>query len=257
MAKTKLVIAVFDLHYPTINAETWAIILEFIRDNKVDGFVFGGDQFDNSAISHHNKLKLLYRVPGQFNRDTEGFRRHILEPLEKALGPKAWRIWIEGNHDHWERQLIEENPELDGLTDRRQALNLDARGWQFVECGKSFNFGKLTFIHGETLGGGANHAKKAVDTYCRNLLYGHFHSHQTATKITANKDKWSATCAPIAGDVNPHYLRNRPTAWQNGFVVIEFRPDGNFNLYPLIVSNGQVSYAGKVYGRKRARKRAA
>lgn len=47
--------------------------------------------------------------------------------------------------------------------------------------------------------------------------------------------------APAACDLNPGYLRNRPSAWVNGFCVIELLDTGNFNLYPIVVSGGQCS----------------
>ena len=58
-----------------------------------------------------------------------------------------------------------------------------------------------------------------------------------------------AWMTPAACDLNPTYLRNRPSAWVNGFVVIERMDGGIFNVYPIIVSGGQCSFGGTVYGR--------
>ena len=56
-----------------------------------------------------------------------------------------------------------------------------------------------------------------------------------------------AHCAPIVGNTNPSYLRNRPTSWLNGFVIVEFHKAGNFNCYPVVVSDGRFSYGGEGY----------
>lgn len=248
-------IAAGDLHYPKVNWRTFRAMLKFIEDRKPTGFIFGGDQFDNECISHHTKGKPLLRSKAAYRRDEVGFERGILEPLEKSLGGHSKRVWVVGNHDNWESQLIEEQPELEGVLERTVRLRLKERGWEIVPIGRSYRQGKLTVIHGEVLGGFGNqvsqyHAKKAVEAYCSNVLYFHFHSPQSYTKVLPvnQTQKWMAHCAPILGDRNPGYLRNRPTAWLNGFVAIEFHGRaGNFNLYPIVVTEGRFSYGGKVY----------
>jgi hypothetical protein len=37
------------------------------------------------------------------------------------------------------------------------------------------------------------------------------------------------------GATHPDYLRNRPTAWLNGFSIVElYTANGFFNLYPVV-----------------------
>jgi hypothetical protein len=62
------------------------------------------------------------------------------------------------------------------------------------------------------------------------------------------KKKHCGWINPILGATNPDYLRNRPTAWLNGFSVVElYTASGFFNCYPIIVLNGKFAYGGKVY----------
>lgn len=251
-------IAAYDIHFPQYHKPTFNALLDFLRRNRVDGFLFGGDQLDNACISHHNKGKGLYKLPGQYRKETEGFNNEILKPIERLLGKGVTKVWLPGNHGYWEHELVETNPELEGSVEREQLLGLEARGWKVVPFGKSYRYGELTFIHGNELGGvgnqnSAQHAKKAVEMYCTNVLYGHYHSPQLYTKIlpTDSRRKWQAHCSPILGDVNPLYLENRATAWLNGFCVIEVRKNGEFNIYPIIVIDGVFSFAGKIYGGKK------
>jgi hypothetical protein len=44
----------FDAHYDKLHQPTFEVMLEFMDDYKPYGFVFGGDQFDNAELSHHN-----------------------------------------------------------------------------------------------------------------------------------------------------------------------------------------------------------
>lgn len=251
-------LADFDKHSPHVDWPTHNAIMDFVkRGPKLRGYIFGGDQNDNGEISHHNKSKILFRSPGAYARNTKLFDEKILTPLERALPKDARKIWIEGNHDDWENQLVQEQPELLGTVERRIRLNLDNRGWLFVPTGHIFNLGKLKVIHGETLTGlgnqaAANHAIRAVLAYGSSVLYGHIHAPQSASRIApfGQKDKHMGWCSPISGKTNPHYLRNKPTAWVSGFTLIEVREDGTFNVYPVVVTRGLFSFGGITYGKK-------
>lgn len=256
--KPKIYVAAYDCHFPKIDKPTLAAILDFLDSNKVDGFIFGGDQLDLECISHHNKNKPLYRTRAAYKQDINGFREKVLEPVEARLKKGAEKTWIIGNHERWEHDLVETNPELEGLADHVALLDLEAKGWKIVPLGHAHSLGKLKVIHGEVLTGIGNQAgmypsRKAVQIYAQNILAGHTHSPQTFTQISPveMKKKWQGTIAPIVGAVNPSYLRNRPTAWLNGFCIVEVLPSNNFNLYSVIVTNGQFSYGGKIYGKKK------
>lgn len=255
MKRPQLYLALFDLHYPKVHRPTLNAVLAFLADNKVDGFIFGGDQLDFEEISHHTKGKPLLRPPASYAKNVSGFDREVLTPIEKHLPKDTKRVYIFGNHERFETDLIEEQPELKGLVDHAEILKLEKRGWELIPLGHCFKLGKLNIVHGEILTGignqaGAYPARKALELYAGNVLAGHTHAPQTFTKVSPVEasNKWQAHIAPIAGQCNPGYLRNRPTAWLNGFVIIEVHPDGEtFNLYSVIVIKGQFSYGGKLY----------
>lgn len=249
-------VAYYDLHYPKMCPDTFKALTHFLRENKVAGFIFGGDQLDFESISHHTKGKPLYRPPKAYIQDVEGFDANVLNPIEDLLPSGAEKVYHLGNHERFERDLIEENPELEGLVDHVRILKLDQRGWKVIPLGHSYKLGKLLTCHGEILSGignqcGAFPAKKAVELYGASVLAGHTHSPQSFTKISPveHVQKWMSWIAPIGGRTNPGYLRNRPTAWLNGFVIIEVMEGGNFNVFPVIVTKGQFAYGGKIYGR--------
>jgi predicted phosphodiesterase len=253
MSKPKVWVVLHDIHYPKTDWPTFKAVMEFLNANRIDGCVLAGDQLDNEEISRHTKGLPFYRERASFKRNTEGFDNRILKPIEAAIG-KAERVWIVGNHDRFEHDLIEEQPELEGIIERPEALKLAERGWKVVPLGHSLKLGELNVIHGEILTGVGNQAgnfpaKKAIEIYAGNVLAGHTHAPQSFTKISPVdvKKKYMAHIAPILGATNPSYLRNRPTAWLNGFTVVELREKGLFNLYPIIVIDGEFSYGGKLY----------
>lgn len=261
MSEVTKTIAVYDTHYPLYSKGTYSAIFDYLSKNKVDTFIFGGDQFHFDCISHHTLGQPLYRTRRAYANDIEGFERTVLRPIEKLLPKGCKKIWIIGNHERFEFDLIEAHPELEGIVDHVKLLRLKERGWEIIPLGHMYKIGKLKVIHGETLSGIGNQAgtfpaRKAVELYASNVLAGHTHAPQTFTKVSPVEysNKWMGTIAPTAGNVNPSYLRNRATAWLNGFVLIDSLPNGHFNVYSLIVTNGQCCYGGKVYGSSKGEK---
>lgn len=259
---TKRAVVGYDLHFPEHDKATVAVMREVIRDIKPEIFVFGGDQFNNANISHHNAKKPLYKPVGSYKRDTLRFDAEILRPLEDDL-EVCEKHWIIGNHDDWEREYVEMHPEFEGWVERPTALRLEERGWKITQLGHAVKLGHLNVIHGEILTGIGNQAgmypsRKAVELYGDNVLAGHTHAPQSFARISPveQKKKHMGWIAPILGAVNPVYLENRPTAWMSGFVVIEFYGEGMFNLYPIMTFKGECAYGGKHYtGRPQARNR--
>lgn len=246
-SRPEMWLAFADAHYPHIHRPTWKAFLNFASRNRIAGVVDLGDTVDNSCISRHTKGKPGLRTPSAYKLDTQGYFEEIVGPLEKAIGPKARKVRILGNHCDWEREYYEENPELTGVLDR--CGELKERGWEIVPFGTHFRYGKLTYIHGELLSG-KYHAAKALELFGRNLLYAHFHAPQTMTKVLSSDQtqKFQATCAPIVGEINPAWMENRSSAWVNGFCVICYHGNGNFNLYSVVVSKGVCVFGSELYG---------
>lgn len=250
-----LVLFAPDIHYPVTHWPTFKALLSFLDGNHIDKFIFGGDMFDNLEISPHTKGKHKLRFEAKtLDINAKGFDQKVLKPIEARLDKNTEKIWIDGNHDNWLQQYIEEHPEVEGSLERQNVLRLEERGWEYKPCGQVIKHGKLMFAHGETLSGFGNQvtgrpAKKAVDCYCGNIVFAHFHTLDIYTKVMPFDDsqKWIGVSSPCIGDTNAHYLRNRPTSFLNGFVLVEFRPDGSFNIFPIVVTDGQFSYAGKTY----------
>jgi predicted phosphodiesterase len=254
MSQAGLWVVAHDMHFPKVHWKTFDAMCLFMSKNKVRGFVFGGDQFDNAEISHHNKNKPIFKERASYRRNTENFRTQILEQIESILPKTATKVWIIGNHERFEQDLIEEMPELEGMIDHAELLQLARKGWQVIELGHAYTLGKLAIIHGEVLTGYGNQApmcsaKKAVELYAGNVLAGHTHAPQSFTRVSpvGESSRWMGWIAPILGSTNPDYLRNRPTAWVNGFTVVEVRDDGRFNLFPIYVHKGEFTYGGNTY----------
>jgi hypothetical protein len=52
MKKPKLWLCLCDIHFPQYERRTFRAILSFIRKNKVQGLLLGGDALDLNCVSH-------------------------------------------------------------------------------------------------------------------------------------------------------------------------------------------------------------
>ncbi len=220
-----------------------------MKHSKPDVFIFGGDNMNFDAVDHwlHEKGMVRQLEGKRILAEYEGFKKEILNPLEEILPHTCRKIWLNGNHEDWVQLAIDKNPQGEGYWEIEHNLHLTEKGWEVYEYGKYAKVGKIVFIHGQYTN--QYHAKKTVDVFERNVVYGHTHTFQAYTKITpVDNEPHSAISIPVACELNPDYARNRPNAWVNGFLVFYIYSKGYFNLYPVISIDGEfVSPDGKFY----------
>jgi hypothetical protein len=222
--KVKAHLLLADIHFPDHDPDAWNCVVDFARRNPLDGVTFMGDALDLSCVSHHNVTKPLYRPRGALKSNLVGFAENILDPIDDLLGPKAEKRFIIGNHEAWlVEQLAETNPELEGMIDLAEQLDLEERGYEVIPQGGHAKVGKLVVIHGDTIGSGVFAAKKASEIYAgSSVVFGHGHTLQQYTRISpvSQTDRWTATELPCLCNLAPSYGRNRSHTWLHGFGVV-------------------------------------
>jgi hypothetical protein len=246
-------VSLFDIHYPLVDWPTLKAALDFIGRERVDGLILGGDNLDCGPISRHTKNKPLFRPRGQMKADLDTFNTRVLTPVEKLLKKDAVKVWLTGNHEDWAAQLIEEQPELEGLLDFPAYLRLKARGWEVFPQGGLYKRGHLNYIHGDVLPGtGVRACQKALDIYVSSIVFGHGHTSASATKTLPHGAKWKyqAYSMGCVCRLDHHYLKKAPTGWVNQIGITEFYGNGYFTHYPVTIIQGRFAYGGKLYGRQ-------
>lgn len=250
-------IATFDLHFgnerrsghkiPLHDPKAWASVVKFAQDFKPHKWIHGGDMLDCGVVSHHNHGK-----PGR----TEGLRLladategHdlFIKPVEELVKGEGNLIYMVGNHEDWLTDLVDDMPSLEGIVDVSTILKL--KRWKIIPQGSQYDYGKLRFIHGDTISGGENMAKNAVTNHERNIRFGHFHTHQTFTKTSPTDDKLGKTgiAVPCLCHKNPRYNEGKPNRWMQGFLFGYMNTNGTFNDYVVTILDGQFIVNGKVY----------
>jgi hypothetical protein len=226
---------------------------QFVGDFKPDLLVMGGDNLHCGPVSHWLKDKKRAQEGSRWTEEVEEFDKQFFTPLDKALTLTAKRVWLDGNHEDWVEDLLDKNPQLDdkqgSLLHHKQLLKLRERKWTYLPQGSIYQAGHLHFIHGDTIKGGANVAKQAVERYGANIRFGHHHTFQTHTLVHAAniKERKTGIAVPCLGRLNPAYMQDAPNRWIQGFLAGFIHRDGSFNDYVVVATGGRFSFNGKTY----------
>jgi hypothetical protein len=231
------------------DANALAAVEEFMASQRWDGYLNLGDLIDFGIISSHN-LGNLRAVEG--GRILEEYRPAdaILTKHEKIIrgnNPKAKMVYLEGNHEYRIERLIDAQPALEGSLEIEKVLNLTKRRIEWVRSwsqGQLFTLGNCSFHHG--LFCNDHHAKKMVQRFGKNILYGHVHdcqiysSHSHPALIGASL---GCLCR-----IPQKYLRGAPTRWVQAVTVFEYETvTGEFWFTPIRVNNHRLVFDGTIY----------
>lgn len=221
-----------------------SVAMQFVADFKPRHVVLGGDMLDCGAVGHHNKGKAGKLEGLRILGDAKTLRELVLTPLEQIV--KGRLVYHVGNHEDWLSDLVDEIPGLDGIVDVKSILSLGRR-WEVIPQGETSTLGKMVFAHGDQIKGGQNPAKWAVDAYNRNIFFGHHHTHQAFTKVSAlDLNGHTGTAVPCLCRKNPQYGEGSPNRWIQGFLYGWF-DSKIFNAYVAVIINGQCIANGKAY----------
>lgn len=246
-----------DLHYgferrnghkqPLHDSKALNVAMKFINDYRPAHIVLGGDILDCGSISHHNHGKPGAVEGFKLLADAKELRSALIEPLE-ALPWKPKLYYIVGNHEDWLNDLSDQIPALEGLVDLRTVLSLGKR-WEVVPNGEHMRLGKIVFMHGDTVKGGEHSAKWGAFAYEGNIRFGHFHTYQAYTKLSALEANGHTSIAvPCLCHKLPKYGGGAPNRWMQGFLYGAVNgPQGSFGDSVAIIVNGKAVINGKVY----------
>ena len=234
-----------DAHIPHQNEAVVKSIIKLTDDIKFDTFALLGDFMDLGCISHWNKNK--HRTL-EMHRLKEDYilGNSILDEFDKRLPKDCEKHYLEGNHEIWANALLEEMPQLEGLIEPRELLFLDKRGYKFYPYNDVVKFGRLFVTHG--IYAGVTPIKKHLDELKVNIMFAH--THTLGMRLSASPAREIAFAGYNIGsicDLNPDYMRNRPSAWTHGFAVVYFFPNGYFDVQLIRVINGRFIFNNKLY----------
>lgn len=241
-----------DIHLPREDKPAMRAVEAYMADHTWSGWIQLGDLIDFNEISRwedgNNRTKRDGAITRAYKQTGEFLDRHAT--ILRSRNKSARMVWIEGNHEFRIVDYLNEKPEASGMLEIEKAINLKARGIEWVPYwskGRLFRLGKAYFAHGRYTGG--NYAKKHLDAYGVNLTFGHLHSIQAYSKRTWGKNETrEAACIGTLCRYDQDYLRGNPTDWQTGFCVVHVLPNGFFQRFQVRIFGGTfVSPEGVIY----------
>jgi len=246
-----------DLHHKHHNKLVWKVVLKFIKWFKPHKVILTGDAQNMDAVNHWKKDKgdLRSMEGKRLERDYELFIKEILIPIEKAV-PRAEWIYMGGNHEQWAEDLVNQNPQLEGLVEPQHCLKLKERGWEWIpyttvdKFGSfkrgHYDLGKLRVIHGHYTN--KHHAAKTADMYAKSVAYCHTHDVQQFTKVTIDDPGYhTAQSIGCLCNLSPDYMKGNPNKWVHAFGVVTVREGGAYSLNVPIIIKGTFNYGKKLF----------
>lgn len=232
-----------DTHIPDHNPVAVDLALQAMSWFKPHITVILGDFLDCAPVSHWLRNKRL-TTEGMRLADDYAVANAMLDDIEERTLDEI--VYIEGNHEDWIRQLIDESPGLAGLIDLSVGMRFNERRERkkittYRYGGMHSIGGNVWFTHGSYVT--MHHAKKHVESYRRTIVYGHTHDVQEYFSVSPVdiEDKHKGLSMGCLSNKKPEYQKNRPNNWVHAFGLGTVRPDGTFNVNAYEISRGQVS----------------
>jgi len=245
--KTPFKTALFwpDTHIPHHNPIVVKSILKLMDDVIFDKMVICGDYMDLGCISHWNRNRHKTLEMKRLKADYV-IGNSLLDEIDKRLPKNCDKHFLEGNHEVWAKDLLEEIPALEGLVEPESLLYLKERNYKFYEYNKLIRFGRLNITHG--MFAGASPIKKHMDELKVNILFGH--THTLGMQLFCSSARQIAFAGYNIGcvcDLSPDYMKNKANKWTHGFAVGYFYENGYFDIELIRVVNGRFVFNSKMY----------
>lgn len=229
-----------DVHVPFHDMKAVESAVSYGKSQKVDGIIFTGDAQDCASISFW-----ISQRKRDFDREIEIFV-DFLDFIQYEF-QKQKKVYMIGNHEYRLPRMYQTKvPELMGLPllAMDAVLNLEGRGYEYLDYLQIVMAGELPILHGHELGRGVS----TVVNPARGLMLktkSHAmcaHCHRTSEHSDRSiRDKllttWSMGCLC---DLSPDY-HAYGNNWNWGFALVNVEKDGNFEVEnKRILPNGKV-----------------
>jgi hypothetical protein len=253
----KRLLFIVDEHYPyTIklvtdydNPKKRTPFHNFLKDFDPHIIVQGGDQLDLGVIAHWNKGRPRLKEGQRLKKEYEGYSR-VLDERGKYTKSLQRHIMLEGNHERWIDNLLDEQPEFEGMLEVENNLQLQERGIEWVKSRRHVKIGHAYFIHGDYKDGylPVNTPKAIAGIYGKSVFYGHQHKNQTDSMQTPFDQKpMQVTGVGCLCNLNPLWKRDQPSAWTNSFAVMYFDEKDNYHHHVINIVNNSFVFDGQLY----------
>lgn len=235
-----------DVHLTDKLPRDYIPVKNFIKEFKPDEIILLGDFMDVESLSSWDYDKKRPMEGRRFKKEI-ALANKELDYLQKHTKKITY---LEGNHEDRINRYLDKNPEMEGMIEIQEQLELKERGIKWEKMNDLYKLGNMYFTHGMYTN--IHNAKKHLQAFGCNITYGHQHGTQTAMQNMKMQEPHMAYALGTLGDKAPDFMKNRPANWINQFAVFYWdNKTGLFNMYPINVIKNKFMWNGKVYGGKK------
>ncbi len=230
-----------DQHIPFQDPVIERLSLEFLRDQQPDVIHLLGDIMDFYTLSRFDKdptriLSLAEDIDNGLSYFT----------LLRDACPRAIIKYSEGNHEsRLQRYLWSKAPELSSLPALQmpELLRLKDFDISWVSARKPYKHGRLLYTHGDIVRrwSGAS-AKAHYEKFGCSVIHGHTHR-QGSFFTRSYSDTYAAFENGCLCTLEPEYMVSPD--WQNGWSVVWYAPNGNFQVEQVSVFDNAYTFHGE------------
>lgn len=231
-----------DVHGTEKSPTDYLPVRRFIKNFKPDEIILLGDFMDVASLSAWDMDKKRLMEGRRYKKEVEWANKELdyLQANSKKV------TYIEGNHEDRVNRYLDKNPEMEGMMEVQDQLDIKNRGIKWVKMNDLYKRGDMHFTHGMYTN--IHNARKHLQTLGCNVCYGHQHGTQTSMQNMAMQKPHMAYAIGTLGDKAPDFMKNRPSSWINQFAIFYWDDKtGLFNLYPVNVIKHKFIWNGKVY----------
>ncbi len=227
--------------HPNHNNDRADLIGKLILDIKPDVVVNLGDMFDMPSMSAYDKGKKSFHGRS-YHKDLEAgldFDERMWAPIRKAKKKRPHAVFIECNHEHRLKKLLDMQPELEGTV-------------SFDDFGLKRNYDEIVEYEGQTPGiitidninyahyfvsgvmgrpiGGEHPAYSLITKEFTSCTCGHIHVADYAIRTTANGRKLHGLVAGVYQDYDSDWAGEINKLWWRGVALKRNVSDGDYDL---------------------------
>jgi hypothetical protein len=251
---TKDILVVPDVHgHPDHHNDRADWLGKFILDRKPDVVVNMGDTFDMPSLSSFDKGKASFHG-ASYEKDINSgldFLDRMWHPIRKAKRKRPYSVFIEGNHEHRLRKVLEYQPELSGSG----KYGIGYKDYQLADYHNDivyyegqtpgiYTFEGISFAHymvsglmGRPIGGEHHAASLLAKNHC-SCVVGHSHTVDWAVRSSPTGKRIMGVVAGVYQDYVSSWAGNINHLWWPGLVYLHGVEGGTYS--PEFISLGRV-----------------
>lgn len=263
---SSLILAIPDAHVePEQSLERFEWLSRLIADRKPTHIVQLGDFLSMGSLSHWDHNKRLLMEGRRYAADIKAGKTALntlysdlfnLQRKQRELKTKIYNpqtIWMFGNHEHWVTQYVEQHPEMLGMLNIENDLQLhQIPNITVTQYKEIYEIGGIWFTHAPILANGkpvsgSNSLKRAMDIYNGSIVYGHTHRFQIAGQQRHDSPRLQQAmeCGCFYEGV-PLYAQGAQNNYWKGVVLIHQYDLGVFDPEPISIERLKYEYGNRV-----------